>query len=40
MIQFVMFVIVLSVKINRNYPSLLINIGHDMDITAITEGLV
>ena len=39
MIQFVMFVIVISVKINRNYPSLLIIIGHDMGITAITEGL-
>ena len=40
MIQFVMFAIVISVKINRNFPSPLIIIGHDMGITAITEGLV
>ena len=41
MIQFVMFVIVISVKkINRNFQSLLIIIGHDMGITAITEGLM
>ena len=40
MIQFVMLVIVISVKINRNYPSLMIIIGHDMGITAITKGLV
>ena len=40
MIQFVMFIIVISVIINRIYPCLLINIGHDMGITVMTEGLV